>query len=87
MSRKYYGSTKVNGLSPKTNDPLKITEVSYMTIGFELSKEQASDLINALIKALKDDQNNIINLTGFRKTNQLTVTSYISPKMGRRKVI
>lgn len=76
--RKSYGSTIIKGISPQRNNPKNIEKVNDLnTIGFVLTKPQACEIINLLNTAILDGDSNLINLTGFRKSNQVTITSYI----------
>ena len=78
MSRRYYGSIKAEGISPGPNNPKKIETVDELnSVGLVLSKENAEDLITYLQNAIQDSEINKINLTGFRETNQVTISAYV----------
>jgi hypothetical protein len=80
-NRVSYGNFKAEGISPKSENPKDISSVDELnTVGLVLSKENSRDLIECLQKAIDDKKIDKINITGFRNTNQVTVTAYVPVK-------
>lgn len=77
-NRKSYGSFKAERISPKIENPKNISSVDKLnTVGLMLSKENARDLIELLNEAISDESIEKVDVTGFRETNQVTVTAYV----------
>lgn len=73
--RKYSDSFIVSGLSPLED---KVGNDDLKTIGFKMSSEEVQKLIYVLKNALeKEDEWKYLYLTGYRKTNRITVSNYI----------
>jgi hypothetical protein len=77
-NRESYGNFRSEGISPLLKNPKEVGSIDELaSIGIVLSRDNARELITALAEALKDNRNEKINVTGYRKTNQVTVTAYI----------
>ena len=79
MAREYIGSFKATGVSPKCD--YKESDLSELaTVGLKLTIEEATDLKNLLDQAISFQKDwSFLNITGYRETNQVTVT-YYKPK-------
>lgn len=78
MQREYVGSFKSSGISPKLDYQVDLPKLK--TIGLKLSKKEAEELRDKLNQALnKSNDWEFLNLTGYRKNNQVTLT-YYQPK-------
>ena len=74
-NRKYFGSLKANRISPKITNPKRKTIDDLKSVGIVVTKIQAKKMISHLIDAIHLSSADKINVTGYRKTNQVTITS------------
>lgn len=73
--RKSVGNLKVSGISPKKEYEKELDDLK--SIGFKLNHEEAEQLKKLLDNALvKKNEWNYLNITGYRETDQVTVTYY-----------
>lgn len=71
--REYIGSVKVSGVSPKIDYQEDLKRLT--TVGLKLKEEEVKQLIDKLNEALQKSERWIyLNVTGFRDTNQVTIT-------------
>ena len=69
--RRSYGNIKCEKIYPVLETNKQISELK--TVAFQLTKEQAIDLAKKLLGAVQESE--IIDVTGFRLRNVITVTT------------
>lgn len=73
--RKSAGNLKVSGVSPKKEYEKELDALK--TVGFKLNHEETEQLKKLLEDALvKKNEWDYLNITGYRETDQVTVTYY-----------
>lgn len=73
--RRSIGNLKASGISPKVEYTEKELE-ELKTVGLKLNRKETKEIINLLQTAINDPRWNYLNITGYRESNQVTVTFY-----------
>ncbi len=75
-TRNSFGSVNASSIYPLIDGKADMEKLA--TVAFRMNAEEVEDLIHLLQDALeKEEEWRYLDITGFRETNQVTVTHYI----------